>query len=84
MSTNVIPIPITYNQRKLNEYGEGYVPCLVSERWLQFPETAVHEINIPVKIMEQSGDGEATEVGELFISKSDLLRAINAVKIEDE
>lgn len=84
MTTNVIPIPITYNQRKLNEYGEGYVPCLVSDQWLQFPETAVHEINIPVKIMEETEDGQPFEVGELFLSKSDLLRAVHAVKIENE
>lgn len=82
MSGKVIQIPVTYEQRKLNEHGEGYVPCLVTNKWLQFPETAMHEINIPVKLMAQEDDEEPIQLSELFLSKDDLLRAINAVQIE--
>lgn len=82
MSGKIIQIPVTYEQRKINEHGEGYVPCLVTNKWLQFPETAMHEINIPVKLMAQEDDEEPIQLSELFLSKADLLRAINAVQIE--
>lgn len=35
----VVRIPISHKQRQLNKHGEGYVPCEVSSRWLQFADT---------------------------------------------
>lgn len=83
MSEKVIQIPVTYEQRKLNEHGLGYVPCLTSSQWLQFPETAVHDINIPVKLMAQEDGEDPIQLSELRLSKDDLLRAINAIKFEN-
>lgn len=34
----IIKIPISYEQRKINENENGYVPCQISSRWLQFGE----------------------------------------------
>lgn len=85
MSKNkVVKIPITYEERKINEYGKGYVSCLVSERWLQFPETASHERHIPVNVMTQAEGKESRKICELILSKEDLLRAINSIKIEND
>ena len=36
MDDKVIKIPISYEKRKKNEKGEGYVPCQISERYLEF------------------------------------------------
>ncbi len=83
MSEKVIQIPVSYEQRKLNEHGLGYVPCLTTDKWLQFPETAVHEVNIPVKLMAQEDGEDPIQLSELYLSKSDLLRAINAVDFEN-
>lgn len=81
MTNNVVAIPVTSEQRKLNEHGEGYVPCALTEKWLQFPETVVDESNIPVKVMAEL-DGEERQLTQLIINKADLLRAVNAVKSE--
>ncbi|WP_163581128.1 hypothetical protein [Gracilibacillus saliphilus] len=78
----IIKIPISYDQRKINEYGDGYVPCLVSERWLQFPETANNENNIIVDVMTQTEGNKPRKLCELILSRNDLLRAIDSVEIE--
>lgn len=38
MDDKLIRITISFSKRMRNKYGEGYVPCEVSDRWLQFPE----------------------------------------------
>ena len=36
--TKIIKFPITHWQKHKNEKGPGFVPCMVSERGLQFPD----------------------------------------------
>lgn len=52
MKNNVIKFPITYLERKKNEMGKGYVPCIVSSRWLQFPSKAGRKLSIgePIEV----------------------------------
>lgn len=77
----LIRIPISYRQRKINEHGEGYVPCEVSERWIQFPDEVSDERYIPISIMTTGSKQESRKICELIVSKDDLLRAIEKVKV---
>jgi hypothetical protein len=80
----VIRIPIDPKQRKINEYGPGYVPCEVTDRWLQFPEAVSDKRYIPVSVMTTSKDGMPKKITDLVLSSEDLLRAINSIKIKNE
>ncbi|HLR60648.1 MAG TPA: hypothetical protein VK094_09280 [Pseudogracilibacillus sp.] len=79
MTNNVIPIPVSFEQRQINEHGEGYVECAFTEKWLQFPEIVSDEKLIPVKVMAKI-NGEARQVTQLILNKEDLLRAAESVK----
>lgn len=80
----VVRLPITYLQRKRNEMGAGHVPCVVSERWLQFPsESAGHYGGgefISVSVMTLGSDEKLKKLCDLVVTREDLLRAINSVK----
>ncbi len=80
MTNNVVPIPVSYEQRKLNQHGEGYVGCALTEKWLQFPETINDERHIPVKVMAEV-DGKERQLTQLILSKEDLLRAVGSIKL---
>lgn len=79
MINNVIPIPVSYEQRQINEHGEGYSECAFTEKWLEFPETVNDERLIPVKVMATI-DGEARQLTQLILNKEDILRAAESVK----
>lgn len=80
----VIKIPITHDERKINEFGNGYVPCQVSGRWLQFPDTATDDRWIFVDVMTMSEDKKPRKLCEMVLSKEDIMRAINSIKIVRE
>lgn len=79
----VVRIPISYAQRKRNEFGNGYVPCEVSDRWLQFPTEVDSERYIPVDVMTQGANDKYKKICELILSKEDLLRALNAIQVKE-
>ena len=39
MKERIIKNPVSFSQRAHNIHGTGYVPCYVSDRWLQFSDT---------------------------------------------
>ncbi|EPY2271303.1 hypothetical protein [Clostridium sporogenes] len=80
---NVIKIPISYSQRKINEMGKGYVPCEVSERWLQFDEkSALCEGGefIGVDVMTLGSDEQPKKICNLILTREDIERALANVK----
>lgn len=58
------------------------VPCQVSERWLQFPQTA-HALAagdfMTVDVMTLGADDKERKICELVLTKQDLLRMIEQV-----
>lgn len=76
----IIKMPITYTERKLNEMGNGYVPCQVSERWIQFPENTTDYRFIPIEIMTIGKDEKPKKICEMIMNRDDIVRAVNAVK----
>lgn len=82
-NNNIVKIPISYNQRKRNEMGKGYVPCEVSERWLQFPELVSDYRCITVDVMTMGRNDKPRKICDLIINMDDILRAINSIKLYD-
>ncbi|MDW7618033.1 hypothetical protein SC499_26120 [Peribacillus simplex] len=74
----LIKIPITNAQRKINEYGNGYVPCEVSERWLQFSEDGSSNGLVKLNVMA-IGANKPRKVCELVLTKENILRALENV-----
>lgn len=75
----IVRIPITQMQRKLNEYGDGYVPCEVSERWLQFSKYSSENGLIPVQVMTKGKNGDSL-ICELILKEHDILRALKTLR----
>ena len=46
MKSKIIRIPVSRSEREHNIHGTGYVPCNVSDRWLQFSDTYDKELNL--------------------------------------
>ncbi|EJO5347022.1 hypothetical protein NRP93_001088 [Clostridium botulinum] len=79
----VIKIPISYSQRKINEMGNGYVPCEVSERWLQFDNESISLQSgelIGVNVMTLGSDQQAKKICSLILTRKDIERALANVK----
>ena len=77
----IIKIPITYKQKQINKHGEGYVPCEVSDRWLQFSQEYSRCAGgdlIPVSVMTLDKNQEPKKICDLIINKDDIIRAINS------
>jgi hypothetical protein len=72
----------SYRQRKLNEYGRGYVPCEVSSRWISFkPESTSFKGFIEIVIMTDTYESGDKKLCNLILEKKDLVRAINYSQI---
>ncbi|AUN11581.1 hypothetical protein [Clostridium botulinum] len=79
----VIKIPISYSQRKINEMGNGYVPCEVSERWLQFDNESISLRSgefIGVNVMTLGSDEQAKKICSVILNIEDIKRALANVK----
>lgn len=84
----VIRIPIEYKQRMINKYGQGYVPCEISGRWLQFPEESAFVGNeelmfVDVMTMDTCND-KPRKLCQLCVSREDILRALDNIKSEND
>ena len=83
MNDKVSRFPVSGVQRRRNRLGKRGVHCLVSDRWLQFPENSTELSDgtyMFVDVMTTSSDGEITrKLCSLCISKEDLVVALKAV-----
>lgn len=64
-----------------NQFGQGYVPCEVSNRWLQFSEYT-DDRWIPISVMTLDKNEKPKKICELILSKEDVLRALNMMNKE--
>jgi hypothetical protein len=80
----IIKIPISFDQRKRNQKGEGYVPCEISDRYLNFyMESDVLNSGefISVDVMtENTKDGKDRRITSLIITRENLLEVLNKIK----
>jgi hypothetical protein len=78
-------------QRTMNRRGKRSVSCMVTDRWLQFPETATTvnfgdgkpSSTVVVNVMTETG-GEARKICELTIRLEDLQNAVANIKMSHE
>ena len=81
---NVTKFPISMSERQKNEMGPGFVPCMISERWIQFPEVSTGHFGggefIEISIMTKNSKGKQREICNLIVTREDLLSALSAVK----
>ena len=81
MSNNkIVRLPINWKQRMINQYGKGYVPCEVSNRWLQLPENCSDEKYMEVSVMTLDKEEKPKKICDLILSKEDIIRAVNNIK----
>ena len=79
---DVIPISLyTLNKKKL---GKGSVPCVDSNRWLQYPPKSwgvfTHGEYITLKVMTKGKNKEDKMICNLVVTREDLLDAINSTE----
>lgn len=84
MGNKVIRIPVSYDQRKKNEKGPGYVPCQISGRYLYFcMESDILKEGefIWVDVMtSDTNKGKDRLLTRMVVKKEDLLEVLNNVK----
>lgn len=85
-NNKVTKIPISYSQRKLNEMGDGYVPCQISDRWLQFDsesELCGGGEFISVDVMTLGSNEQSKKICQLILTREDIERALASVRVKD-
>ncbi len=84
MSSNVKTFPGNPYKRLKARYGARMVPCMVSGRYLLFPEQSAGHLGggefIPVDVMTMGGDDKPRKLCEMVITREDLLAALTACK----
>lgn len=82
MTKKIVEFPVNHKQRQINKKGNGYVPCEVSDRWLQFNDTSYvvgdREV-IELSVMTNGKNGPY-RLCNLVVEKKDLERVINTVQ----
>ena len=69
--------------------GKGYVPCMVSDRWIQFPKKSVGHFGggefIEISIMTHSyTKNRPAKLCDMIVTREGLLKAINAISDPDK
>lgn len=73
MNEKIIEMPISYKERDYNLHGVGYVPCNVSNRWLQFSKTYDSRLGlVSVDVMTLEGSNKPQKICELVLNINDL------------
>jgi len=84
LKKKVSEIPITHHTRLKNRLGKGAVPCLASDRWLQFPEVSSGHFKagefILLRVMAKGKNEKEKTICRLLVTREDLMEGINAVK----
>ena len=75
----IVRIPYYSNAAKIKRIGCGYVPCEVSERWLQFSKYSSENGLIPVQVMTKGKNGDSL-ICELILKEHDILRALKTLR----
>ena len=84
MKDKIIKFPISAWERHKNKMGKGYVPCMISERWIQFPKQSGGHFGggefIYIDIMTKNTEGHQKRLCSLVVTREELQAALDAVK----
>lgn len=73
--------PISFKEHTYNLHGTGYVPCAVSERWLQFGSTYDQTLNLVfVDVMTIDSKNDPKKICSLCLNLEDLKRELEKIK----
>ncbi|MGD2126251.1 MAG: hypothetical protein PVG99_09240 [Desulfobacteraceae bacterium] len=84
MADKIIKFPVSYARRMQEKIGRGLVPCMATERWIQFPLESSGYFDegefIEISVMTYShAHDKPRKICDLTVTREDLLRAISAV-----
>lgn len=80
MSEKITRIPISYTERDYNLHGTGYVPCNISERWLQFSKTYCDGNGLVlVDVMTTGKDEHPRKICSLCLNIYDLKKELEKI-----
>ena len=69
--------PISFKEHAYNLHGTGYVPCAISERWLQFNSTYDRALNLVfVDVMTTDSKDKPKKLCSLCLNLEDLKREL--------
>ncbi len=84
MKNKIVRFPISFWQRRKNKMGPGYVPCMISEKQIQFPKKSGRSFGsgelISISIMTTNAEEKQSKICDMVITREDLLSAIDSVK----
>lgn len=73
--------PISFKEHTCNLHGTGYVPCTISERWLQFDDTYDRKLNLVfVDVMTTDSKDNPKKLCSLCLNLDDLKRELEKIK----
>lgn len=83
MSSNVTTFPTTPHKRMARRLGARYVPCQVTDRYLEFPELSAGKFGggefIPIQVMTLAS-GKPKRICEVILTREELEAALKACK----
>ena len=82
MSDKIKNFPRGAERRDRLNVRKYRVPCQVSDRWLQFPQTAHALVGgdfMAVDVMTLGGDEKERKICELVLTRQDLIRMLEQV-----
>lgn len=88
MAKKIIKFPWGPAARLKKKMGKGCVPCMETQRWLQFPAESSgyfeegEFIDIDVMTYSEASEGPK-KICSLTVTREDLLRAVNAIPPPD-
>lgn len=81
MDKKIIRMPISGEERNRNLYGAGYIPCQVSDRWLQFEDKYNPESGcVLVGVMTLDSNDNPKKICDLCLNISDIKSVIQKIK----
>ena len=80
MSEKITRFPITFKKQDYNLHGVGYVPCNISERWLQFADTYDEGTGLAfVDVMTKDGKETPRKLCQLCLNIHDLQTELSKI-----
>lgn len=81
MDKKVIRIPISRKERNYNLHETGYVPCYVTDRWLQFDDTYDSNTGLVfADVMTLDSNENPKKICNLCLNINELKQEIQKIK----
>ena len=83
MESNTTRISNSWLEKERNAHGTGYVPCYISERWLQFADTYDKDLNfVFLDVMTKDSNEKDKKLCPLSLNINELKATLEKIKPE--